>query len=253
MIGKPRITNWFQTPVTTTASPTGRPLKPQARSIANDVAMPTAAPPGATIESADDARVTRAACRYRRPGSAAIERRRVRSEVEDGREHERDQPLPRERLDDVPDLSVVRDARQREREDAADDEDGGDDGDDPRAPRAALPVRVVELDLDELVFGVGREARFDLARGHASVSPCCWTLPSGCAEMQGVDGRVDRMSIGGRARTRGQVLRRVALVAGALVLVALLLLVTGHWVLGIIVGVVAAAAVWGYLQARSVR
>lgn len=61
------------------------------------------------------------------------------------------------------------------------------------------------------------------------------------------------MSVGGRARTRGQVLRRIAWIAGALVLVALLLLATGHWVLGIIVGVVAAAAVWGYLQARSVR
>ncbi len=61
------------------------------------------------------------------------------------------------------------------------------------------------------------------------------------------------MSIDGRARTRGQVLRRIALIAGALVLVALLLLLTGHWILGIIVGVVAAAAVWGYLQARSVR
>ena len=61
------------------------------------------------------------------------------------------------------------------------------------------------------------------------------------------------MSSGGRARTRGQVLRRIALVAGALVLVAFLLLATGHWVLGLIVGVVAAAAVWGYLQARSVR
>ena len=61
------------------------------------------------------------------------------------------------------------------------------------------------------------------------------------------------MSAGGRQRTRGNVLRRVALIAGALVLLALLLLVTGHWILGIIVGVVAAAAVWGYLQARSVR
>lgn len=61
------------------------------------------------------------------------------------------------------------------------------------------------------------------------------------------------MSAGGRQRTRSQVLRRVALIAGALVLVALLLLATGHWVLGIIVGAVAAAAVWGYLQARSVR
>ncbi len=61
------------------------------------------------------------------------------------------------------------------------------------------------------------------------------------------------MSVGGRARTRGQVLRRVALIAGGLVLLALLLLALHHWVLGIIVGVVAAAAVWGYLQARSVR
>ena len=61
------------------------------------------------------------------------------------------------------------------------------------------------------------------------------------------------MSIDGRARTRGQVLRRVSLIAGALVLLALLLFATGHCVLGLIVGVVAAAAVWGYLQARSVR
>jgi hypothetical protein len=70
---------------------------------------------------------------------------------------------------------------------------------------------------------------------------------------RGVDDRICRMSIDGRARTRGQVLRRVALIAGALVLLALLLFATGHWVLGLIVGVVAAAAVWGYLQARSVR
>ena len=58
-IGKPRITNWFQTLVTTTASPTGRPLKPHARSIAIVVAMPTAAPPGAIEDSAVDASVTR--------------------------------------------------------------------------------------------------------------------------------------------------------------------------------------------------
>ncbi len=61
------------------------------------------------------------------------------------------------------------------------------------------------------------------------------------------------MSIDGRSRARSHILRRVALVAGALVLLALLLLISGHWVLGIIVGVLAAAAVWGYLQARSVR
>ena len=36
-------------------------LKPHARSIANDVAIPTAAPPGATDDSAVDASVTRVA------------------------------------------------------------------------------------------------------------------------------------------------------------------------------------------------
>ncbi len=61
------------------------------------------------------------------------------------------------------------------------------------------------------------------------------------------------MSAGGRERTRGAVLRRVAIIAAVLVVLALLLLVSGHWVLGIIVGVLAAAAVWGYLQARSVH
>jgi hypothetical protein len=61
------------------------------------------------------------------------------------------------------------------------------------------------------------------------------------------------MSVGGRGRVRERVLRRAALVAGVLVLFALLFLVSGHWVLGIIVGVAAAAAVWVFLLARTVR
>ena len=44
------------------------------------------------------------------------------------------------------------------------------------------------------------------------------------------------MSAGGRARTRERVLRRAALIAGVLVLLALLLFISGHWVLGVIVG-----------------
>ncbi len=52
---------------------------------------------------------------------------------------------------------------------------------------------------------------------------------------------------------RDRALRRAALIAGALVLLTLLLLVSGHWVLGIIFGVAAAAAVWVFLQARAVR
>lgn len=61
------------------------------------------------------------------------------------------------------------------------------------------------------------------------------------------------MSAGGRARMRERVLRRAALIAGVLVLLALLFFISGHWVLGVIVGIAAAAAIWVFLQARSVR
>ena len=61
------------------------------------------------------------------------------------------------------------------------------------------------------------------------------------------------MSVGGRAQTRARLLKRAGLVAGALVLLTVLLAVTGHWVLTIIVAVAAAVAVWAYLQARTVR
>lgn len=52
---------------------------------------------------------------------------------------------------------------------------------------------------------------------------------------------------------REHILRRAALIAGVLVLLALLFLASGHWVLGIIFGVAGAAAVWVFLQARTVR
>jgi hypothetical protein len=61
------------------------------------------------------------------------------------------------------------------------------------------------------------------------------------------------MSVGGRAQMRERILRRAALIAGVLVLLTLLFLVSGHWVLAIIFAVAAAAAIWGFLQARSVR
>lgn len=61
------------------------------------------------------------------------------------------------------------------------------------------------------------------------------------------------MSIGGRTRERQRLLQRAGLIAGALVILALLLLITGHWVLALIFGAAAAAAVWVFLQARSVR
>jgi hypothetical protein len=61
------------------------------------------------------------------------------------------------------------------------------------------------------------------------------------------------MSVGGRGRARERVLRRAAWIAGVLVVLALLFLLSGHWLLGIIFGAAAAAAVWVFLQARSVR
>jgi hypothetical protein len=48
-------------------------------------------------------------------------------------------------------------------------------------------------------------------------------------------------------------LRRGALIAGALVLLALLLLASSHWILGVIFAAAAAVAVWLLFQARSVR
>jgi uncharacterized membrane protein YgaE (UPF0421/DUF939 family) len=61
------------------------------------------------------------------------------------------------------------------------------------------------------------------------------------------------MSVGGRGRARDRILRRAALIAAVLALLALLLLVSGHWVLGVILAVAAAAAIWVFLQARTVR
>ena len=59
----------------------------------------------------------------------------------------------------------------------------------------------------------------------------------------------------GRARpqTRARALRRLMLIAGGLVLLALLLLATGHWILAVLAGVPAVVALWVYFQARSVR
>jgi hypothetical protein len=61
------------------------------------------------------------------------------------------------------------------------------------------------------------------------------------------------MSVGGRANVRERVLRRAALIAGVLVLLGLLFLVSGHWVLAVIFGAGAAVAIWVFLQARTVR
>ena len=61
------------------------------------------------------------------------------------------------------------------------------------------------------------------------------------------------MSVGGRSQVRQRVLRRAGLAGAALALLALLLLISGHWVLGIIFAAAAVAATWVFLQARTVH
>ena len=61
------------------------------------------------------------------------------------------------------------------------------------------------------------------------------------------------MAAGGRAQARQRLLRRAALIAGVLVLLTLIFLVSGHWVLALLFGVAAAAAVVAFLQLRTVR
>ena len=61
------------------------------------------------------------------------------------------------------------------------------------------------------------------------------------------------MSNGGRAQTRQRLLRRAGLIAAVLAILAVLFLISGHWVWALIFGIPAAAAIWVFLQARTVR
>lgn len=61
------------------------------------------------------------------------------------------------------------------------------------------------------------------------------------------------MSMGGRGQERQRLLRRAGLAALVLVVLALVLFASGHWVLGIIFAAAAVAAVWVFLQVRTVR
>jgi hypothetical protein len=61
------------------------------------------------------------------------------------------------------------------------------------------------------------------------------------------------MSLGGRAQARQRLLRRTALIAAVLLLLALIFLASGHWILAILFGIAAAGAIWAFLQLRTVR
>jgi hypothetical protein len=56
-----------------------------------------------------------------------------------------------------------------------------------------------------------------------------------------------------RARARQSLQRRACIATAGVVLLALILLLSGHWILGIILGVVAVAAVAAFRQLRTVR
>jgi hypothetical protein len=61
------------------------------------------------------------------------------------------------------------------------------------------------------------------------------------------------MSTDGRSTARRTYLRRVAVIAAALVLIALLLFVSGHWVVGLVIGAAAVVAIYALAQLRTVR
>ncbi|HEY1513705.1 MAG TPA: hypothetical protein VGF66_08120 [Gaiellaceae bacterium] len=56
-----------------------------------------------------------------------------------------------------------------------------------------------------------------------------------------------------RGRARQSLQRRAGIATAVIVLLALILLLSGHWILGIILGVVAVAAVAAFRQLRTVR
>jgi len=56
-----------------------------------------------------------------------------------------------------------------------------------------------------------------------------------------------------RARARQSLQRRAGIATAVVVLIALILLLSGHWILEIILGVVAVAAVAAFRQLRTVR
>jgi hypothetical protein len=59
--------------------------------------------------------------------------------------------------------------------------------------------------------------------------------------------------MGGRAQYRRRTLRWAAVIAAVLVLLALVFLSSGHWILGILFGAIAAGAIFVFLQLRTVQ
>jgi hypothetical protein len=61
------------------------------------------------------------------------------------------------------------------------------------------------------------------------------------------------VSMSPRGRARQNLQRRAGIVTAVVVVLALILLLSHHWILGIVFGVAAVAAVAAFLQLRTVR
>ena len=61
------------------------------------------------------------------------------------------------------------------------------------------------------------------------------------------------MSMDGRGQARQRIVRRAGMIAAVLVVLAFLFLISGHWLIGIVLAAAAAASIWLFLQARAVR
>jgi len=61
------------------------------------------------------------------------------------------------------------------------------------------------------------------------------------------------MAAGGRTQRRAQLLRWGYIAAAVLIVLTVLFLISGNWILAIIFGIGAAAAVWYVRQVRGVR
>ena len=113
------LANTFQTVVAAVPTVTCSTVKPQRRSIEYEIAMPTASPPGSTLEAAVEACDSTRACRNERPGSAAIQggANVARLRIADGDER-RDAARAEAPTIASQTCAVVGDARQDEREHA---------------------------------------------------------------------------------------------------------------------------------------
>jgi VIT1/CCC1 family predicted Fe2+/Mn2+ transporter len=61
------------------------------------------------------------------------------------------------------------------------------------------------------------------------------------------------LSAGGRAAAREKMVRRSAFMAAALVVLAFVFLISGHWILALVFALAGVAGIWAFRQIRAVR